>query len=106
MARYSIRHFLAAIDELKEAANWYTEQDPKAGSRLIAKVKAKFAEIRVSPRRWSVDRDGTQHALLGPFKYKIVFREHKGVIQIIAYAHTSRRPGYWRKRLRKDSDST
>ena len=102
MARYSIRHEPLAIDELTEAADWYSEQNPQAGARFIAKVKAKLSEIRSTPRRWPRERDGTRHALLLPFKYKIVYRERGDVIQIIAYAHISRRPGYWRKRL-KDS---
>jgi len=102
MARYSIRHHPAAIDELEEAAGWYDQRDPVAGAKFVATVKSKLSDIARSPRRWSLETDGTRQALLSPFKYKIVFRESKGVIVIVAYAHTSRRPGYWRKRLRED----
>jgi len=100
MARYSIRHDPAAVDELEEAAAWYEQRNPQAGAKFIATVKAKLLEIASTPHRWPVEQDGTRQALLRPFKYKIVFRDNKGVIEIIAYAHTSRRPGYWRKRLR------
>jgi len=100
MARSSIRHHPSAADELQEAADWYDQRNSQAGGRFVAEVKAKLLEITSTPHRWPREKDGTRQALLRPFKYKIVFRENKGVIEIIAYAHTSRRPGYWRKRLR------
>jgi plasmid stabilization system protein ParE len=100
MARYSIRHHPAAADELQEAADWYDRKNPRAGAKFVAKVKAKLLEIASTPHRWPREKDGTRQALLRPFKDQIVFRENKGMIEIVAYAHTSRRPGYWHKRLR------
>jgi toxin ParE1/3/4 len=99
MDRYSIKHDPLAVDELQEAADWYESQSAGAGARFTAAVKAKLLQIASSPRRWAVEKDGTRHALLRPFQYMIVFRQQKDVIVVIAYAHTSRRPGYWRKRL-------
>jgi plasmid stabilization system protein ParE len=103
MARYSIRHDPSAADELQEAADWYTQQDPRAGASFVAAIKAKLQEIAKRPHRWPLEKYGTRQALVRKFKYSIVFRERKGVIEIIAYAHASRRPGYWRKRLRDSS---
>ena len=100
MAHYSIRHDPLAVDELEEAANWFEQQEPGASAKFMAAVKAKLVEIASSPRRWAIEKDGTRHALLRPFKYVIVFRESYSTIEIIAYAHTSRRPRYWRKRLK------
>jgi len=100
MARSSIRHHPAAVDELDEAATWYEQRNPQAGAKFIAKVKEKLVEIATAPHGWALQKDGTREALLWPFKYKIVFRQINGFIEIIAYAHTSRRPGYWRKRLK------
>ena len=102
MARYSIRHDPSAAQELQEAADWFRQRDPQTADRFVAAVKKKLAEIAHSPHRWALEPDGMRLALLKKFKYSIVFRENKGHIEIIAYAHTSRRPGYWRKRLRDD----
>lgn len=33
------------------------------------------------------------------FPYYIIYRRRGDVFEIIAFAHTSRRPGYWKKRL-------
>jgi hypothetical protein len=103
MARYSIRHDPAAIDEFEGAIDWYDRESPGTGSRFKDAVKTKLVQIRSNPRRWARERDGTRRALLRPFSYAVVFRLNGDVIQIIAHAHTSRRPGYWRKRLRDSS---
>jgi plasmid stabilization system protein ParE len=100
MARYSIRHHPAAVDELEEAADWYNARDPQAATDFISKIKAKLQEIAASPNRWPLEKDGTRQALLRPFPYKIVFRPRVGTMEIIAYAHTSRRQRYWRNRLK------
>lgn len=99
MARYSIRHSPAAADELKEAVAWYDQRNQRTAARFVAAVRAKLKEIATTPHRWPLETDGIRQALLRKFKYSIVFREHHGVIQIIAYAHASRQPDYWRDRL-------
>jgi len=99
MARYSIRHTPAAADELQDAADWYEKRDPRAASRFVAAIKAKLRDIAAKPHQWPLDTDGTRAALLRKFPYTIVFRENRGAIEIIAYAHASRQTGYWKKRL-------
>jgi toxin ParE1/3/4 len=99
MARSLIRHHPAAADELEEAADWYRERDPRVADRFIAAIKAKLNEIATTPQRWPLEPDGIRQALIRKFKYSIVFRERKGVVEIIAYAHGSREQGYWRNRL-------
>ena len=41
---------------------------------------------------------GARRVLLRRFPYSIVFYERKDEIVIVAFAHSSRRPGYWRSR--------
>lgn len=42
---------------------------------------------------------GVRSARVKDFRYRIYFVERSDTIRIIAIAHTSRRPRYWRKRL-------
>src|SRR5688572_14876790 len=93
MARFSIRHHPAAADELKQAADWYHERDPRVAARFIAAIKAKLKDIASSPLRWPLESDGIRQALVRKYKYSIVFREDRGILHIIAYAHGSREPG-------------
>jgi hypothetical protein len=38
--------------------------------------------------------------LLRRFPYAVIVRESAEEILVIAFAHTARRPGYWRRRLK------
>ena len=42
---------------------------------------------------------GTRRVILDRFPFFVVFRERLHDIQIVAVAHTKRRPGYWTRRL-------
>lgn len=42
---------------------------------------------------------GVRRMLVKDFPYCIIYRRRDDVFEIIAFAHTSRRPGYWKKRL-------
>lgn len=102
MASLAIRFLLPASDELEDAFNWYKERDVAAARQFSEVVVHKLDEAALKPHHWPRERDGTRHILLPPFSYYLVVRESGTHLVVVAVAHTSRRPGYWRKRL-KDS---
>jgi toxin ParE1/3/4 len=79
--------------------DWYGARSVKAANDLRRLVRQKLSEAAQSPRHWPLRRDGTREIHLKPFSYSLVFRELTGAIEVLAFAHTSRRPGYWRNRL-------
>ena len=99
MARYRIRYRLAAVEELQEAIDWYSRRDLAVGQRLRATIRAKIVDLRTHPLVHTADADSVRQALVRPFPYYVVYRVNGSVVEILAIAHTSRRPGYWRKRL-------
>jgi hypothetical protein len=58
-----------------------------------------IAQIESGPQQWPPYLHGTRFYKLRRFPYLAVFRETPTNVQIVAIAHSSRRPGYWRKRL-------
>jgi hypothetical protein len=55
------------------------------------------------PQRWAAGPHSTSRFLLRKFPFTLIYRERpSGVIQIVAVAHTSRKPGYWKHRLAAD----
>jgi hypothetical protein len=52
------------------------------------------------PELWAQDRDGIREVLIRPFSYTVVYWLHGEMIEIVAFAHTSRRRRYWKKRLK------
>ena len=71
-----VRIHQAAALEAVEAAAWYELQRPGLG----------------------VEFGGAMRLILKRFPYDIVVFDHHGEALVLAVAHHSRRPGYWRNR--------
>lgn len=46
------------------------------------------------------ETQGVKRLLLRRFPYAVVVIEHPAETIVIAFAHTARRPGYWRRRIK------
>src|SRR5438552_2510108 len=103
MASSRVRYHPEATKELAKAIQWYADKDPAVGERFSDAYVGQLNAVTRSPRRWERHRDGTRYVLVRPFPYMIIVRKQIDAVQIVAVAHTSRRPGYWRKRLRNGS---
>jgi toxin ParE1/3/4 len=100
MGSLKVRYHPEAAKELAEAIDWYAARDPRVAERFGDLYVEKLREVLKSPRRWARHRDGTRQVYLRPFSYLLIVRELGEALQVVAVAHTSRRQGYWRKRLR------
>jgi plasmid stabilization system protein ParE len=86
--------------EYDAAFDWYLGRSPDAALEFDAEVNRALAQIVEAPRRWAAGPFSTRRYLLRRFPYILIYRERaSGEIQVVAVAHTSRKPGYWRKRL-------
>lgn len=87
--------------EFDAAFEWYMERSPDAAVRFDAEVNRALTQILVAPKRWAAGPHSTRRFLLRQFPYILIYRERLsfGDVQILAVAHTSRRPGYWKKRM-------
>ena len=103
MAR--VRILEEAADEAIEAAAWYEEQRPGLGIEFaqafhaaLDLLEAEIVPLTTFPG--SAGREGAKRLILSRFPYDVVVREHRDVLNVVAVAHHSRRPGYWRDRRR------
>lgn len=82
------------------AFDWYLERSPDAALRFDSEVNRALVEIVGAPQRWAVGSHQTRRFLLRKFPFVLIYRERaNGEIQIVAVAHTSRKPGYWKERI-------
>lgn len=88
-----------ATAEYDAAFDWYLERSPDAALRFDAEVDRALVQIIAAPRRWASGPHSTRRFLLRQFPFTLVYREQASRIQIVAVAHTSRKPGYWKARL-------
>jgi plasmid stabilization system protein ParE len=89
-----------ASAEYDAAFDWYLERSSDAALKFDAEVNRAVAQIVEAPKRWASDAHFTRRFLLRRFPFVLIYRERVSEnIQILAIAHTSRRPGYWKDRL-------
>lgn len=88
-----------AESDLREAAEYYRE---RAG---IALVQAFFTEFEHAmyllvqyPMLGALWLHGKRRLVMKHFPYSVVYSVAGHDIRVLAIAHQSRRPGYWRKR--------
>ncbi len=89
----------AALAELKSAVEWYLERSEPAAQEFVAEADRAVALVMESPRRWPVGEHNTRRFVLQRFPFAITYREKDSGVQILAFAHGHRRPGYWKERL-------
>jgi len=87
--------------ELRAAAAWY--DDPDVGLRLLAAVKEARTLIGEMPDAWPVIRRRRDLVIrrkgVSGFPYGVLYYKTDVEVVIVAYAHTKRRPGYWKDRV-------
>jgi len=99
-----VRILDAAANEATEAAAWYELQRPGLGAEFSLAIDAALdlleeQVVPLSPAAGVAGQRGAKRLILRRFPYDIVVRERVDEIIVVAVAHQSRRPGYWKNRL-------
>ncbi len=89
----------AASVELDEAIDFYEERQPGLGLDLKQEILHGISSIADAPDRWPAHRHGTRKYLLHRFPFHIFYLSLSDCIWIVAVAHCSRKPDYWKERL-------
>jgi len=86
--------------ELLEASSWIESERTGYGDRFLdAFVRERDLLLRF-PFCGSPRSRRARHLRITGFKYDIIYYVVGETIHIVAIAHHSRRPGYWRSRIR------
>jgi plasmid stabilization system protein ParE len=89
-----------ASAELTEAVRWYERKRPGVGDELLKAVAAATELIQRHPEIGTPRRGQlpTRQFQLQRFPYRLVYRVREHDLYLVAVAHTSRRPDYWKDR--------
>jgi plasmid stabilization system protein ParE len=94
-------HRLAAA-EFVAARRWYTRRSRTAEGRFVAAVRAAVARIEAHPAAGSPSIGPCRWVRAGRYPYLLHYRPlGPALYEVVAIAHTSRRPGYWLRRTRR-----
>lgn len=90
----------ASNEELDAAILWYESRQPGLGVRFVLHMDEVFERIAHDPKSfpvWDIT-SGVRRATVEVFPFVVLFKLLPSKILVVALAHTSREPGYWRRR--------
>ena len=87
-----------AEEEAEAAVVWYAERNVAAARAFADELKVAVTSIAEDPTRLPTLGPERFFFLMRRFPYLVVYRVLDDRVQILAVAHVSRRPGYWRNR--------
>jgi toxin ParE1/3/4 len=86
--------------ELFGSVAFYEERMPGLGLDFEAATRRALKIIASAPERGPVGKHGTQRYVMRRFPFIVHYLDKPDKIWIVAFAHTSRKPGYWKARIR------
>jgi len=87
-----------AVEEARAARRYYARRSATLANRFLTALDNALGQIFATPSQWPTHLHSTRFLRLRRFPYLVIYRETPIVVQIVAVAHTKRRPGYWRRR--------
>jgi toxin ParE1/3/4 len=89
--------------ELAAAADWYEQEREGLGDDLLVEADRVLSAIAASPTTWPFVSGSkvVRRLLFTRFPYAAYFVIQDEHVLVMAFGHTSRRPGYWRRRLKQ-----
>lgn len=88
-----------AEDDLREAAEFYRESADVSLSRsFLAEFRQSANILLQHPGLGAVWRNGRRRLLMKRFPYSLIYAISGEQVRILAVAHHSRKPDYWRDR--------
>ena len=88
----------AAQRELDEAAAYYDAESPGLGSAFLGEFERALQQIRAFPEAAPVGHGSVRVRVLVAFPFSLHYVLLGDAILVLALAHHSRRPFYWRER--------
>lgn len=89
-----------ATAELTDAIRWYEQKRTGLGAELFDAIVETIDLIRTHPEIGTPrsTRQPSRQLRVTRFPYSVVYRIRDNDIYVVAVAHTSRRPDYWKHR--------
>ena len=92
-------HHSEAEAEFETAQLWYFSRSRRSAVRFTASVDRVVEQFRVQPDRFPAYDAEFREAGMTDYPYSVIYRTlPSGDVQVVAVAHASREPGYWRDR--------
>lgn len=95
-----VRQLAIASTELQEAMAWYCQRSPRAAENFWLRIQDARRSMVLFPHAAPLLGQRVRRFILSGFPYDLIYSVLPDEIVIVAFAHHSRRSGYWKDRLR------
>lgn len=95
-----IRFTAEARQEFLSEVAYYSEVEQSLGKRFSTAIEEATARALTFPNAGSLSASNTRCVFTKGFPFSIIFRPEENGIVVFAVAHHTRKPGYWRSRVR------
>ena len=85
--------------ELVESVAFYETRRPGLALELESAARGAIRKIQAAPLLHPAQQNGARRFIMDRFPFVIHYIDLPDTIWIVAFAHTSRKPGYWLRRL-------
>jgi toxin ParE1/3/4 len=82
-------------------ALFYERSEPGLGNRFIDEIECGIDILISQPQIGRLLDEELRRFVLDDFPFSLIYRIESERIWIVAVAHQSRRPGYWRERINR-----
>ncbi|WP_009632108.1 type II toxin-antitoxin system RelE/ParE family toxin [Synechocystis sp. PCC 7509] len=87
-----------ALAEYTDAVQYYKKQRTELAQAFINSIEDAVYQIKEQPTRYLVIDEDVQRCMTRKFPYAIFYTVEQEYILILAIAHCSREPRYWKSR--------
>jgi plasmid stabilization system protein ParE len=88
-----------ALEEYDAAAHFYARQQPGLDLRFILSVEKAIDVFLEDRARWRIFDEDVRRCFARVFPFAILYTIESDYVLIVAVAHCSREPGYWKRRV-------
>ena len=94
-----IRFLSVALQEARDAIDYYEEADPGLGIRFMGEFRSCVERIRTHPKAWAKLSKHTYRCRTKVFPYGIIYQIRRDEILVVAVMHMSKERNYWKNRI-------
>ncbi len=96
-----LQFFEEADQEVEEHRAWYRERSESAEAGFLRELDHALEQVIEAPHQWPRFHTGTRRYIFPKYPFSLIYFVENDAINVVAVAHDNRKPGYWRKRLRR-----
>lgn len=86
----------AAEAEHLESVAYYESKQAGLGASYLAEFERTMSAVCAAPHRYPIEKQlDVRRVRMKRFPFAVLFRESAGSVQVLAIAHSRRRPQYW-----------